>query len=253
MLLFDSPNEDILRAMLAEQEKVSHFVGKMEGRVMKRSTDFLPPFTQAFLSQQYTVPASHNTYTVVSKRDKDDVVNFWVYLKLDGNHGMRKFITLKKNGCAKENVLFTPPWVLDIYTGHFLSRYRERTGSAFRTTDELFVHFLERNLKRSMALPAYFINPAISEREQRQYAVILNEGLAFVEATESVVSGVKAMINENKTFVSRENLFYKQAVSLASADFYVTRAKLKEAQKEGASAERLMEILDSRLYTPNLF
>ena len=60
---------------------------------------------------------------------------------------------------------------------------------------------------------------------------------------------IKVAVNENKTFVAKDNLYYQQAVSLHASDWFVTRAKLLKAQKDGASAERLVKILDDGIFS----
>lgn len=250
MILFDTPNEDILRVMLGEWEKVVHFVDKTHGKAVKHFRSLRPPYENNLFIQRYTIPASNNTYTVVSKLGTDDCLDVWFYLKTDGAYGMRKFITLKRNERGKDNLPFTPAWTLDIFTGHFLSRYRERTGAGSRTADELFVQFLERNARRGLGIPAHLVNPAIDKNDDRQYAVISDEGLSFVEYEEIVLNGIKVAVNENKTFVAKDNLYYQQAVSLHASDWFVTRAKLLKAQKDGASADRLVKILDDGIFSP---
>lgn len=247
MILFNTTNQAVLKVMLSEWEKVSYFVKKNEDKVDRYFRTLRPGATN-YLIMHYTIPSSNNTYTIVSKPNYEGIINTWCYLKADGDFGKRKIFVLRKNAPNKEDLVEKPAFILDIYTGHFLSRYRERANATGSNIDELFVQFLQQNSRNGMAIPASLVNPKVTD--ENQYAVVSDEGLSFIDSTECTVNGMLIHINENKTFVSKDDLFYKQAASVLSTDFFIKKAKLMKAQEEGASAETFMKIMDSGFFEP---
>lgn len=246
MILFDTPNETALKVMLSEWEKVCYFVRKTDDKVKKHFQSLKPGQLHLFI-QKYTIPTSKNTYYVISRKDFDDNINTWTYLKAYGESGKTKFYILRRNVIGKAEELFEKPvWILDIYTGHFLSRYRQRTGATEKSTDELFIQFLQQNNEKGMAIPASMVNPAAEGKNQ--YAIVSDEGLAFVDSQEYIINGALANINENKTFVSRRNLYYKQAESIVTTDYYLKYMKLHKAKRSGASADTMMKIINSGFF-----
>ena len=248
MILYDTPNRDVFNVMKNELDKVSYFIRKNGKKISQYFQDLPYKGGSNIFILRYTVPSSMNTYTIASKRDVTDAINTFTYIKVDGNSGMRKVFFLRKNSSGKNDIFPSPNWVLDIYTGHFLSRYKERMMLPGINGDNLIVQYLEQNKRQGMAIPTEMINPAV--RGDNQVTVILNEGLSFVECDEFNLNGTTVNINENKTFVAKDNLFYKQAVSVMSTDFFVKYQKLKNAMKNNASTREIMEIMDSGVFNP---
>lgn len=246
MILFDTQNEITLKVMLSEWEKVCYFVRKNEEKVVKHFKKMRPGQLHLYI-QKYTVPTSNNTYFIITKKDFDNNINTWTYLKANGDLGKTKYYILRKNLSNETGQNFQrPTWILDIYTGHFLSRYRMRTGATEKNADELFVRFLQQNNKKGMAIPASMVNPAA--KGKNQYAIISEEGLAFVDTEEYIINGVLTNVNENKTFVSRKNLYFKQTESIIITDYYLKYMKLHKAKRSGASADTMMKIINSGFF-----
>ena len=248
MILFDTPNEEILKIMLSEWEKVSYYMNRDRDKVRKHFLSLPRTVEVKPFIRSYTIPTSRNTYTVVSRPVLEGEIYTWCYLKVDGNSGKRRVAILRKNEIDSEEFLMSPSWILDIYTGHFFSRYRERAGVGGTSIDELIVRFLLLNSKRGIAVPASMVNPAV--KDDSQFAIVSSEGLSFVETSRHMINGVPIHINENRTFVAKDNLFYKQAMSLMTTDYFIKRLKLEKAKREGAGAERMMKIMDSGFFEP---
>ena len=247
MILYDTPGREVLRTMLDEWEKVGYFMQKNEPKVL-RYFNALRAGKPNLYVQTYTVPSSKNTYTVISQKTGDDTVTTWNCLKVDGDNGMRKVMILKKNTPSEKRFPDNPAWILNIYTGHFLSRYRERTGAVGAHTDELIARFLQKNHYKELTIPAFLVNH--SDEDESEIAIVSEEGLSFARTESFTVNGQRFSINENKTFVSKDNLYYRQAVSIMSTDYMVKRLKLQKAQEEGASVRTMMAIMNSGFYEP---
>lgn len=248
MILFDTPYDEVIRTMLDEWEKVDYAIRKAYARSLKRNSIrnriLLPPTAPKI--EKYTVPASNNTYSIVINYE-NDVAEAWGFLKSNGDWGHRKVYVLQKNG-ARCDEPRSAPWTLDIYTGHFLSRYRERSCAGDWHGDELVARYLARNKKHGIAIPASFVNPAIDD--DKQTAIIVDEGVCFGESRKETVNGMPVYINENRTFIHKDKLFQEQKNSIFAADLTLKYAKLKKALSNGAESKELYEIIKSGIFQP---
>lgn len=248
MILFDTPNEEAARVIFDEYEKIVYAIGKMHVKA-DRHFSRLPRYPHpAPLTLQYTVPASHNTYTVIYSIE-DGSITFNSFLKISGNGGHTKYYIIKKCSTPVQDAFSVPAWNLDIYTGHFLSRYRERSDSVGYSTDELMARFRKNNRNRTI-IPADYVNPKISEPDQ--YAIIVTEGLCFAEQKTTSVNGTTVVITENKTFVSKENLFFSQAIAAFASENHIKKERLRKAIEDGAPQEEIDRILRTGVFEPNV-
>lgn len=244
MILFDTPNEEAARVIFDEYEKIVYAIGKLSVQA-ERHFRGLPRYPHpAPLALQYTVPASHNTYTIIFRMEKNEL-HYNSFLKISGNGGHTKYYIIKKNEPSFRDEYSIAAWQLDIYTGHFLSRYRERTGVTAIRPEELMIRFRRNNRNRTI-IPANYVNPKISGPDQ--YAIIVTEGLCFVEQKSTTVNGTEIIVTENKTFVSRENLFFTQAIAAFASENHIKKDRLRKAIEEGAPQHELDSILRSGVF-----
>ncbi len=243
MILYDTPNEQALRVMFSEWDKVNYFIGRQREKLNRHFMMLLPTRLDEPFIQEYTIPKSNNTYTIISRYIGGKIVS-WPYIKVDGEKCRRKILILTKKDQTKKYMPNDPVWTLDIYTGHFLSRYRERINSNM-CSNELFARYLQTNAIKSTPVPARLLNPAC--REDNQCAYIVYEGLAFAEKKECTINGIPALINENKTFVSSKDMHYQQAVVSLETSKKMKNTQIKKAIDGGAPPEEVFKTIISRL------
>lgn len=247
MILFDTPYEEVFTVMFGEYEKVKYAVSKASRNAARLFTS-VPPYPHpAPIVNRYTIPASRNNYVIVSVLKEDNIENY-VYLKSNGDHGHQKVFLLRKNNGKKDLDLKTPSWVLDVYTGHFLSRYRERAKVIGLSGDDLIVHFLEQNSKHGTAIPAHIVNPA--EKGVDSFVMMADEGVCFMSCSSIVHNGIDVEIDENKTFVSKDSLYFTQLSSFLTTDYFLKMARIKKAQNNGASDKEIFDIIQSGIFQP---
>ena len=245
MILYDTPYDEAARIMLQEYEKVKYQInktGKEAWKALKKEKNAFKKINVI----NFTLPESKNTYTICSKpgNSPDEILRH-VYLKVNGNDRKKKIFYLGQN---HKKDYETNEWVLQVYTGHFMSRFRERSGFDNIGSDELMMVFLETTGKKGLPIPARLVNPAVDDEDQ--FGIICEQGLIFSKIQEIIINGINVQINENRTFVGKEDLFFKQAMTLLSTDYIEKRIRLDMAKKEGASPEKLLEIIQSGFFEP---
>lgn len=250
MILYDTPFHDAVLVMLSEWEKVTYFINRNEEKIKKHFRELKWDGRNNVFTLKYTVPASGNTYTIVTKPNIKEGLSIWSFTSVNGENNKRKIFVLKKNEGNNIDELMTGQWILDIYTGHFLSRYKERTGSVLYG-EALLIQYLENNATHGMSIPAWHVNPAINEKENpNEHATIVKQGLVFCSIETIQINGMKVVLNENKTFVSKDDLFFKQDITCLATDWLAKKYKLEHARKMGLGTDELMEIMNSGFFKP---
>lgn len=251
MILYDTPYEQVARIMLEEYEKVQYHLSRTDKQIFKeihKNKGICKPSVMTF-----TIPSSNNKYSIYTKvLDYDNVIRI-VLLTANGERGKKKVYQINKN----QRRMLDPTkefsdWVLDVYTGHFLSRYSERSGNKNLSGEELITTFIMKNMDQKItgSFPASYINPAI--KDENEFACPCNEGIVFRRLTQVSINGLNIQINENKTFVGEDNL-YKQQELVKRFTNYVTKSKLLKSMKENRiSPDIFMKIIQEEDYPPKL-
>lgn len=152
MILSYTPYGLVLKTMQGEAEKVDFFMRRTAAKA-KKSFERRQLFSDGFpfyYHETYTVPGSRNTYLVFYEAlDRNDIRSGGFYcgscLLVNDDNGKQSVyqLTRARSRTATTDEIAT---FINIYTGHFFSRYRERHlwGSEI-STHELIVRYLCRN------------------------------------------------------------------------------------------------------------
>lgn len=137
MIIFNGDYDRIYRQMLDEDAKVKYYIDKLQGGIVKkfRQQRTFPIWHY----EQITLPKSNNTY-LIYYYVKDAVEanrmfnHFWgALLLLNTNNGNRVILSLREV-TLRELKIDTlqlkdhETHELQVYSGHFFSRYRERVN-----------------------------------------------------------------------------------------------------------------------------
>lgn len=244
MILYDTPYEQVVKVMMQEYDKTLYHLQKTDKQMFKRilkENGFFKPYVE-----QFTIPTSKNTYTVYSKMDKKGNMLRLVILVVNGEKGKKKIYQIARNFKIKSNSdKKDSDWVLDIFTGHFLSRYRERGGYKTLSSEELISTFLIKNMemKPSANIPAKLVNPAIEDKDE--YACPCPEGIVFRRVQQVTTNGLVVEIHENKTFIGENEMYTMQGAIKEMTQYFSKSQFLKDAQEGNMPSNLVMNILQS--------
>ena len=210
MILPDTPPGLVYDAMMGEAEKVGFYLKKHVG-VAKKVFYRNGPWQKFHLSN-YVIPSSRNRYLVWSnaKWSKNsfvpDVQWSGALLYINGPKGLDYWIAREINDDGRPtNYLFH-------YTGHFLSRYRERSGIQMgKSTDEVIATFLLRNTGLIFTLDFEKLQ-LNSEKYKDGEAMQVLDGIVFCSINEMTSpNGHKFVYCKMKTFLTLSNLKESQS------------------------------------------
>lgn len=155
MIIFDGDYDRIYRQMLDEDAKVKYYIDKLQGGIVKkfRQQRTFPIWHY----EQITLPKSNNTY-LIYYYVKDAVEanrmfnHFWgALLLLNTNNGNRLILSLREV-TLRELKIDTlklkdhETHELQVYSGHFFSRYRERMNLPSEwSVNDVIANFFGRN------------------------------------------------------------------------------------------------------------
>lgn len=147
MILPKTPYKDIFLAMDREEEKVGFAVRKEEKIAIKKFYKDRP--YESLHYKIYEIPSSRNKYLlwfyIPYGHADGSIYYFGNALIIDESDGGRTYICLRTYQAVYGNYNYKVD-SLQIYTGHFFSRYRERNHMpASIPTIELVIRFFGRN------------------------------------------------------------------------------------------------------------
>lgn len=251
MLLYDSTYEDMYRVLTQEREKVDFTLEKLSVKAMKEFRD--RTVFPAYFINYYTVPASRNKYIVchymLSNDKYMDGLGVMILNEDDGAQQVidvtscKRFVPTKgmvsiidKSMPYEERIV-----MMNIYTAHFLNRYRTRlieTGlispskKGTLTTAEIACMYLSRNRKNIISIP-YEQMVLMPEKYRNGIALQVNDGIVFgSQKSFTGTDGKEVYVNRLNTIVSRDMLKQSQADNVVP-DKTIQHVKvLKELLKE---------------------
>lgn len=247
MILYDTPQEKVIETILDEIEKIQYVARKKTNEIIRffeNETDN----NKAYI-YQYTIPSSKNTYTITAKLVGENI-GICYYLKVDGVKCRRKVFSITTD------TLFT-------FTGHFLSRYRERSGSSAENVDELIHEVLTQVLDGQYYPAGLLARDDIAlmlenlglDMRYKKGKVIFNEneciyeianGICFFDVSSATFKNKKYKFYEFKTFVGRNGMRHDQKVSSATVKYAGRVVALKEAKKNGTLQEEFIRIIKNK-------
>lgn len=153
MIIFDGDYSRLLHQMMEEVDRVNYYRVKCQNGIVRkfRQTKVFP----VWYSEVITLPRSNNTYLVYyyakNANENDFRFNHFhgALLMLNDEKGHRMVVTYRDMTIRKETakgLVDSDVNVLQVYSGHFFSRYRERMGlSTELTANDLITTFFGRN------------------------------------------------------------------------------------------------------------
>lgn len=152
MIIFDGDYERIFHQMVGEEKKVDYYLNKCSNGIVKRyrQTRTFP----VWYSEAVTIPSSQNTYMFyyyAKNADELDRFNhfYGALLLLNENNGKRMVITLRSmtlRELVKGGYRDIDSMGMQVYSGHFFSRYRERMNlPSDLSANDVILTFFGRN------------------------------------------------------------------------------------------------------------
>ncbi len=233
MLLPDSTYLEIYRTIVSETEKAQFALMKNENAAWKhiaRADRAGEPLTW---HTQYQHPVSRNRYLLwyhATPKDGGKVLSLLggIALMMDSTTGDRTLYMAKNFGRVLAGDRTKHPFLL-VYTGHFLSRYRERTGvAAGGDAASLAAVFFARNLGEMNPLCP---DSMILQKEKYRNAAAWQTSDGVIlgsETAETLPDGRTLTVIRNNTFITHELLHENQAESVVPQPFMALVRYLKD-------------------------
>ena len=227
MILSNSSYPDIYQQMCAEREKVAFAVRKVKNKA-KRIFSRRP--VPAFLKEEYVVPASKNRYLIFAYAMTEREVNHDSFsckavLSLTRYDGRRELISLTTQNLFREEKKTGCEDFLQIFTGHFFARYRERSMLQARSTDPdgVAAIFFGRNSGFFQMLP--FERLTLRAKDYPNgFAIQFNDGVSFgSDHSFTLPSGKNVNVFKHNTFISSSELKETQEKSVFGHDQLIGR------------------------------
>lgn len=225
MILYDSNYADIYRQMAAERDKVEYWRQKNSKKILKMFKR--SPTVPVYYHEIRTMPDTHNKYLFwYYAMNRNETENETCYagavLLLDDNKGKRVAIVLKT--MSEVNNPDFDVDSLQIYSGHFFSRYKERYDYLeSKDPIECMVQFFGRN-GGYMAEVDYNEFVLEKNRKPNGSAWGMDDGVTLASKEWIDVGYKKIFLAKHHTFLSRKELKPDQLKVLPSQ--YAMRSML---------------------------
>lgn len=209
MILYDSTDAEIYLAMKEELPKVAYYVSKEEKNAFKcfRDAKKFP----ALYHKMYTVPSSMNKYLVWYY-----AMTFDEYKSATYYYGNALIINDHKHpdkwkavACRRQRLPDKKPVEsLQIYTGHFFSRYRERVLlDGFPKVNDVVTTFFGRNVAFQYRLEFEKLNINYEKYHFKNGAAWrIDDGVTLGEEEWITVNGKDVHVVKHNTFLSQSIL-----------------------------------------------
>lgn len=217
MILSTDTYQRIYEQMNDERDRVLYYLRKNEKKVFKRyrQTRDLP----VWYCETIHLPKTHNTYLLYYYAEsemeiRDEACWYGAPLLINDEHGHRMAVLLRTmierdEKTGKEESYDT----LHVYSGHFLSRYRERMRLPDTlSTDELIATYFGRNQGYFASLD-YDQFVLEKNRHKCNCAFGIDDGVTFADET-ILESGVRVL--KHNTFLTRKELKGEQVDAMPS-------------------------------------
>jgi len=212
MILFDDNYEKIYKLMMEENEQVHYYMQKFSKKLKKKYTEH--PELPIWHYELVTLPKSNNTYLIYYySMTYKEIIHDSYYcgsvLLLNGNDGQRLAVGLRKmsmKGEAMPDDVKYLVFSLQIFTGHFLSRYRERMKFPdSMSTYDVIASFFGRCGGYFSELP-YDDIVLKKNRSKGNSAWGVDDGVTLATKTILNVDNYPVMVVKHNTFLAREFL-----------------------------------------------
>lgn len=219
MILPDTTYTKIFEVMSSEEEKVAFFIQKEEKKfireILKKKNNY-PRIHTAY----YTIPSSRNRYFIWLYLPPivQNEIYYGSSLVLEQENGERRFINLRSYRPVENGVqTATVKEGIEIISGHYFSRYRERFHIDEKvSTEEMMAGYYGRNVGFLANLDMDRMNPN-ADKYENAVAWQLNDGISYGSLHEETLPNGKIIeIIEQKTFISMEMLYQHQIDSSMS-------------------------------------
>lgn len=216
MILFDSTYEETYRQMKAEREKVRYYAEKHKRDAVKRLRTMRRPWITYRIQ---TIPGSKNTYLhYYSAESAQQILEgdcaVGSVLLVNGDKGKQLVIKLVNAVVFDEfesESKEASADILNIVTGHLLSRFRERFPAVSGLgTHELIASFAARNLAY-MRLLRYEDFVKQENIEPCGVAYATKDGVMLGQCSLVTTGTQPFIVNIHKTFLGRDMLKEQQA------------------------------------------
>lgn len=225
MILYDEDYANIYRQMSEEKIKVEYWKTKNTKKILKQFKR--SPTVPVFYHEIRTMPDTNNKYLLwyyASTRNECEKETCYAgaVLLLDDKDGKRIAICLKTLSEMNH-----PDWNIDslqIFSGHFFSRYKQRYPS-LKDTDPigLMVQFFGRNGGYMYEVD---YNEFTLEKSRKPHGSAwgMDDGVTFASKKWIDIGSTKIFVTKHHTFLSRKELKPNQLAVLPSQS--EVRAKL---------------------------
>lgn len=216
MILADDDYLTIARLMKEDREKVLFYIQKEDTKVGKRfAKEYkFPQWSYSF----YTVPDSRNTYLIwFYALNKKEVIDnyFWngSCLLLNSSDGKRYAYCLRPQKDVDTAEKFDS---IQIYSGHFFSRYKERMKLPASLNEyEVMTTFFGRNILYFYGLKSDKVMKK-PEKYKDAMAYKIDDGVIFGSEQWLPYKNGQLLVMNNKTFLSNDILKENQKENMPS-------------------------------------
>jgi len=219
MILYDTDYSTIYKQMSAEREKVEYWKQKNAKKVLKQFRD--SPEVPIFYHEIRTMPTTNNKYLLwyyAMTRDEceEGLCYAGAVLLLHDKQGKRVAICLKT--LSEMNSINAIVDTLQIFSGHFFSRYKERYPY-LKEQDPIsvMVQFFGRN-GGYMNEVNYNDFTLEKDRKEGGSAWGMDDGVTLATKNWIEVDNKKIFVARHHTFLSRKELKPDQAAVLPSQE-----------------------------------
>ena len=220
MILYDTDYAEIYRQMSAEREKAKYYSQKYSREAIRKFERHRLPCEHHVIQ---TMPASRNTYmhyyyAAKEAEVRDNCIFFGNLLLVNDMYGKQYAIRLMSVSILAGAVSVGTADSLNIFTGHFLSRYRERFSYLKDVpSHELIASFAGRNL--GYIHPLDYKEFVLEENRQENGAAWgIDDGVSLGQSWLEEIDGTPVIINLHKTFLGRHILNDRQRETAPSQE-----------------------------------
>lgn len=228
MILYNTPYQDMYRIMDSECEKVEFAIRKADEKAKKiwRASSDRPLVYNTI----YTNPDTNNHYLIWfysnEKRGENHMAYLWgSALMLTDDKGKKIYVAKNIIYKKAEGETYKTD-IMQVFTGHFFSRYRERicVPDRYNEKDLISIYF-GRNTEYAIEIPPYMITKKLDKYEgTKSWQVYDGILLGYDDTIE--VDGKPIIISKVNTFLSESILKPEQSRWVAPAEMLKTKLKM---------------------------
>ena len=223
MLLPDASPQTVFKVMLDERDKVQYYIQKEKSKKNIKPL-FFTSDNQIYHSKLITIPSSGNRYLIWIYFRKNlvevkEVISGSALMMTNFNGTLDYYILenyIRYNPICKDLGLPQPErstnfYILSMFTGHFLSRYRERAGIDKKlSAEKLAIHFFSRNMETMVDEKVEKFNGR-HKTDDKSKAIAMKDGYSLSESSKIKIHGMPSFeFIKHNTFITEEMLTLDQ-------------------------------------------